>query len=354
MPIKTRSKKRRTVREIMGAATKIQNTVRKKAQKKRHSAATKIQKKVRDTRMNLDKGIQYEEFLSYLVNEYGADLKAVREWFHIPDIRHNLWKTELLMIDTTIENGAMKRTLVCVDVDQQGYIDSVNKNCLTDREAGRWTDMGPFIDSDGPWATSILRDRTSAYRATLPGANITGVPMVDIIGRKYNKKFPTVSQVGLTDEEVLDLLENNSVNYCKFPVFKRLCIKLRRNIRLEDQRHWAEDTNRDKNITGIMSALNQTDILNRKLPQASMANVPSGIMLPSGNILWNDDPDRSNIMKIYQILQKNIKKSMSPQRSSGERLRLSLLDEIKYRRPLTQQLSDQATMNTIFSKIPIW
>ena len=68
MPVKTRSKKRRTVREIMGAATKIQNTVRKKAQKKRRSAATKIQKKVRDIRMNVDKGIQYEEFLIYLVN----------------------------------------------------------------------------------------------------------------------------------------------------------------------------------------------------------------------------------------------------------------------------------------------
>ena len=339
MPVKTRSKKRRTVREIMGAATKIQNTVRKKAQKKRRSAATKIQKKVRDIRMNVDKGIQYEEFLIYLVNEYGDDLKAVKEWFYIPDIRHNLWKTELLMIDTTMENGAMKRTLVCVDVDQQGYIDSVNKNCLTEREAGLWTDMGPFIDSDGPWATSILPDRRAAYRATLPGANREGISMVHSTGRIYNLKFPTVSQVGLTDEEILDLLENNSVNYCKYPVFKRLCIKLRRNIRLKDQLPWTENTSKDRNITGIMSALNQTDIFNRRLPQASMENVPAGIMLPSGNILWNDDPDRSNIMKIYQILRKNIKKSMSPQRSSDERLRLSLLDEIKYRRPLTRQLS---------------
>ena len=300
---KSKTKSRRTVGQQIAAANKIKKNIRstlrrKKVKKKRRSAATKIQKKVRDTRMNVDKGIQYKEFLSYLKNEYGADLKKVKEWFYIPDIRHNILKTELLMIDTTTDNGAMKRTLVCVDTDRQGYIDSVNKNCLTDSEAARWIDVGPFLDASGnPYWPSMLSTRRQAWRATRRGANRDGIPIVGRDGYIGDTlTVPTVGQVGLTDEEVLDLLEYNSVNYCKYPVFKRLCIKLRRNIIL-NQRPQVEKISSPERDYAVSRAGEIAALLTGEA-SAKPVRIPTGIVLPSGNTLWTNDRDYKDIIDI--------------------------------------------------------
>ena len=77
--------------------------------------------------------------------------------------------------------------------------------------SSNYTVWHPLMSERRPWLR--LGWRPSQYNP-----KTDGVP--DVISNWSNVRVPLISQVGLDDEEVLELLKNSKMDFCKYPVFK--------------------------------------------------------------------------------------------------------------------------------------
>ena len=318
-------------------------TRRSRRRSRRRSPDEDTREKARHSRY-----LRYLEFLQFLEDEYGSSVVIKGKWPHHPSSR--LSETHLLQIDMKTKSGALKRTLVCVNITKDLYVDSVDKHCfnLPGGYEGSFINIGPDLDSDDEIVMPTVLETREQSRAAA-SSNYTvwhplmserrpwlrlgwrpsqynpktdGVPVEylqeDGITNWSNVRVPLISQVGLDDEEVLELLKNSKMDFCKYPVFKKLCNKLRKNIRTKAKEPWT-DIITPKTLQPMWA----TRFLGTSLGKPE--NIPSGVALPSGNVLWTNDSDYKNILDIYNKLKEL-------HGTWGEKIGLGTIDRIMKKR----------------------
>tara|TARA_B100001094_G_scaffold61811_1_gene57568 strand:+ start:82 stop:903 length:822 start_codon:yes stop_codon:yes gene_type:complete len=210
----------------------------------RNRAASRIQSAARRSRITRSLTGQLNDFFLYLSESPNViDVKILNV---NPD------NTITLMVDTRTQGGATKRTLLCIDVGADGKIRDINADCIKDAMpsgglayttglGSEYTEMGP--NTYGPSLLGSLNHNqlySAQQQLRAPSTIRTGLSVTNPVARSSRKaprgsgrvtiiRYPLVSQLGLSPQEILDMLEGG--NYCKYPVFKRICKKLRKKIK---------------------------------------------------------------------------------------------------------------------------
>lgn len=213
----------------------------------RNRAASRIQSAARRSRITRSLTGQLNDFFKYLSESPNViDVKILN--VNPPNPPNTL----TLMVDTQTQGGATKRTLLCIDVGADGKIRDINADCIKDAMpsgglayttglGSEYTEMGP--NTYGPSLLGSLNNNqlySAQQQLRAPSAIQTGFFITSSVARRSRKAprgtgrvtiihYPLVSQLGLSPQEILDILEGG--NYCKYPVFKRICKKLRKKIK---------------------------------------------------------------------------------------------------------------------------
>ena len=198
--------------------------------------ASKIIQNAERRRIRIIKALtgQFDEFLTQLSQSPNVIL------LEILDVNpRNPPNTIVLMVDTRTQGGATKRLLLCIDIGKNRKILDINADCLKDRmpERGlafthgygsRYTEMGP-----SPYGGPSILGHMNPNRLV----NIQNQLRDDVMTKrrgvaqhnpKVRTRYPTVAQLGLTPQELLDILEPK---YCVYPIFKKICKELRQKIK---------------------------------------------------------------------------------------------------------------------------
>ena len=199
--------------------------------RRKEKAATRIQREARRTRITKSLFGQLDEFLSHLSQSPNVLLLEILEVSPA-----NPPNTLTLMVDTRTQGGATKRMLLCIDVDADRKILDINADCIKDRMppggfAGTirygslYTRMGPSQYGEPSLLGSVPPSQLNAMQEQLRrdlAAKRDG--MKDRYTYQGRTRYPTVSQLGLEPQQLLDILEPN---YCVYPIFKKICKELR-------------------------------------------------------------------------------------------------------------------------------
>ena len=201
----------------------------------RNRAASRIQSAARRSRITRSLTGQLEEFLTHLSQSPNVILLEILN-VNPPNPPNTL----TLMVDTLTRNGATKRLLLCIDVGADRKIIDINTNCIKDAmPAGglafthgygsRYSEMGP-----NPYGGPSILQRVNSERLVGVQNQFHNEPMTKQRGffqysPNVRTRYPLVTQLGLSPQELLDILEGG--NYCNYPVFKRICTKLRKKIK---------------------------------------------------------------------------------------------------------------------------
>ena len=201
----------------------------------RNRAASRIQSAARRSRITRSLTGQLEEFLTHLSQSPNVILLEILN-VNPP----NPPNTITLMVDTRTQGGATKRTLLCIDVGGDRKIRDINADCIKDAmPAGGlggsfgygsgYSDLGP-----NPYGVPSILQRVNTER--LVGVQNQFRDDFTTKQRGFfqyspnvRTRYPLVTQLGLAPQELLDILEGG--NYCIYPVFKRICKKLRKKIK---------------------------------------------------------------------------------------------------------------------------
>jgi len=210
-------------------------TRRTRLLRNRNRAASKIQSAARRTRITESVYGQLNEFLTHLSQSPNVILLEV-----LSVSPPNPPNTLTLMVDTRTQGGATKRTLLCIDVDIDGKINDINADCIKDRMpreglafpygyGSRYSEMGPSTYGGHSMLGDVSYEQLNDVQNQLSG-NFEAKNRGYI---QYNPahytRYPLVTQLGLSPQELLDIIEGG--NYCSFPIFKKLCKKLRTKIK---------------------------------------------------------------------------------------------------------------------------
>ena len=201
----------------------------------RNRAASRIQSAARRSRITRSLTGQLEEFLTHLSQSPNVILLEILNVYP-----PNPPNTITLMVDTRTQGGATKRTLLCIDVGGDRKIRDINADCIKDAmPAGGlggsfgygsgYSDLGP-----NPYGVPSILQRVNTER--LVGVQNQFRDDFTTKQRGFfqyspnvRTRYPLVTQLGLAPQELLDILEGG--NYCIYPVFKRICKKLRKKIK---------------------------------------------------------------------------------------------------------------------------
>ena len=216
----------------------------------RNRAASKIQSAARRSRIIQSLTGQLEEFLANLSQSPNVILLEVLSVN--PDNPPN---TITLMVDTQTSGGATKRTLLCIDVGGDRKIRDINADCIKDpmpRQGLAFTQgYGSIFSEIGPSRAGIptllgyhtnvrdingdmtpdpvrlrsIQNQLVNFNAKQRGFNYDAG---DGLGMS-RVRYPLVTQLGLSPQELLDVIEGG--NYCIYPVFKKICKRLRQKIK---------------------------------------------------------------------------------------------------------------------------
>jgi hypothetical protein len=148
--------------------------------------------------------------------------------------------TLTLMVDTLTRNGATKRLLLCIDVGADRKIIDINANCVKDAlpsgglafthgYGSRYSEMGPNPYGGPSILQNVSPDRLVDVQNQLRHNAMTKQRGFFQYSPNVRTRYPLVTQLGLSPQELLDILEGG--NYCNYPVFKRICTKLRNKIK---------------------------------------------------------------------------------------------------------------------------
>ena len=201
----------------------------------RNRAASRIQSAARRYRITRSLTGQLEKFLTYLSQSPNVILLEILNVYP-----PNPPNTITLMVDTRTQGGATKRTLLCIDVGGDRKIRDINADCIKDAmPAGGlggsfgygsgYSDLGP-----NPYGLPSILQRVNTER--LVGVQNQFRDDFTTKQRGFfqyspnvRTRYPLVTQLGLAPQELLDILEGG--NYCIYPVFERICKKLRKKIK---------------------------------------------------------------------------------------------------------------------------
>lgn len=201
----------------------------------RNRAASRIQSAARRSRITRSLTGQLEEFLTHLSQSPNVILLEILN-VNPPNPPNTL----TLMVDTRTQGGATKRTLLCIDVGADRKIRDINADCIKDAmPAGGlggsfgygsgYSDLGP-----NPYGVPSILQRVNTERLVGVQNQLRNDFMTKQRGffqysPNVRTRYPLVTQLGLAPQELLDILEGG--NYCNYPVFKRICTKLRKKIK---------------------------------------------------------------------------------------------------------------------------
>ena len=247
-------------------------TRRTRLLRNRNRAASKIQSAARRTRITESVYGQLNEFLTHLAQSPNVILLEI-----LSVSPPNPPNTLTLMVDTRTQGGATKRTLLCIDVDIDGKINDINADCIKDRMprgglafpygyGSRYSEMGPSAYGGHSMLGDVSSEQLNDVQNQLSG-NFEAKNRGYI---QYNPahytRYPLVTQLGLSPQELLDIIEGG--NYCSFPIFKKLCKKLRTKIKKRETCELSP-----KELEAIKGSFSSDNAIN--IADAILVNKPS-------------------------------------------------------------------------------
>ena len=257
----------------------------------RNRAASKIQNASRRTRITKSLFGQFEEFLSHLSQSPNVLL------LEILDVNPpNPPNTITLMVDTRTRGGATKRMLLCIDIGADRKILDINADCIKDRMprgglafthgyGSRYTEMGPSPYSGPSILGHVNPGRLVNVQNQLRDERRTKQRGFHQYNPNVRTRYPTVSQLGLEPQQLLDILEPN---YCVYPIFNKICRELRQKIK--NRQIYYPSPEMLEAIQEVFS--NSDDVINVTDAVPVMSSASGGdfdalAAIVAGN--WNDD-----------------------------------------------------------------